>query len=222
MDPGVAKLLERTRARRGELKEFSSDRSPLPSEKDRDRSPLKQINRAVDNSPLKSSPVKKSPRKIDINVEESPSNTIKRLLSRESLENNVKDLISRESPGKICFISSICEHKKYLSSKNILILMLRKYLSSLSNLTWLSEVIQYVPKKTSTCWFDSLQQVEVFFGTYCSLLFSVLLVRKVHLDNNCQIQYVLCLDHVPPDPKPVFRMDPCLWVHDLTNNEKLF
>ena len=43
MDPGIAKLIERTRARRGELAELSSDRSPLPSEaRQRDRSPLKQ------------------------------------------------------------------------------------------------------------------------------------------------------------------------------------
>ena len=91
MDPGIAKLLERTKARRGELKEFSADRSPLPSEKERDRSPLKPINRAFDNSPYKStSPIKKSPRKVNVEVEDSPSNTIKRLLSRESLENNVK------------------------------------------------------------------------------------------------------------------------------------
>ena len=69
MDPGIAKLIERTRARRGELKEFSADRSPLPSEKERDRSPLKPINRAVDSSPLKtSSPLKKSPRKIIVAI----------------------------------------------------------------------------------------------------------------------------------------------------------
>ena len=106
MDPNVAKLIERTRARRGDLKEFSTDRSPLPSEKtggrlsERDRSPLKQLNtRPV--SPRKSSPLKRSPvRKVEIEVEDSPSNTIKRLLSRESLENNVKELISRDSPGK--------------------------------------------------------------------------------------------------------------------------
>ena len=101
MDPGVAKLLERSRARRGELKEFSSDRSPLPSEKTRDRSPLKQINRAAESSSSHSarSPRKTSPVK-NVDVEDSPSNTIKRILSRESLENNVRDLISRDSPGK--------------------------------------------------------------------------------------------------------------------------
>ena len=59
MDPNVAKLIERSRARRGDLKDFSSDRSPLPSEKkaersERDRSPLKQINAAQASSPRKS------------------------------------------------------------------------------------------------------------------------------------------------------------------------
>ena len=107
MDPNVAKLIERSRARRGDLKEFSTDRSPLPSEKtvgrsERDRSPLKQVNTRF--SPSKSttkSPLKKSPvRKVEIEVEESPSNTIRKILSRESLENNVKELISRDSPSK--------------------------------------------------------------------------------------------------------------------------
>jgi len=96
MDPGIAKLIERTRARRGELAELSSDRSPLPSEaRQRDRSPLKQTR-----SPSKlSSPLKS--RNVDITVEDSPSKKeVKRILSRESLETSVKDLISRESPGK--------------------------------------------------------------------------------------------------------------------------
>ena len=90
MDPGIAKLLQKSRARRQELRDFSSDKSPLPSEKVRERSPLKQLNR----SPI---------RKVDIDnivVEDSPSNTVKRMLSRESLENNVKDLLSRDSPSK--------------------------------------------------------------------------------------------------------------------------
>eukprot|EP00092_Neocalanus_flemingeri_P040288 GFUD01043883.1.p1 GENE.GFUD01043883.1~~GFUD01043883.1.p1 ORF type:complete len:1410 (-),score=481.54 GFUD01043883.1:150-4379(-) len=90
MDPGVAKLLERTKARRGELKELSTESSPLPSE--RDRSPLKQRNREEDG-------VFRSNKKVDF--EDSPSKqTVKRLLKRESLENNVADLMSRESPGK--------------------------------------------------------------------------------------------------------------------------
>merc|ERR1719312_317247 len=87
MDPGIAKLLQKSRARRQELRDFSSDKSPLPSEKVRERSPLKQLNK----SPI---------RKVDIAVEDSPSNTVKRMLSRESLENNVKDLLSRDSPSK--------------------------------------------------------------------------------------------------------------------------
>ena len=86
MDPGIAKLLQKSRARRQELRDFSSDKSPLPSEKVRERSPLKQLNK----SPI---------RKVEI-VEDSPSNTVKRMLSRESLENNVKDLLSRDSPTK--------------------------------------------------------------------------------------------------------------------------
>ena len=108
MDPNVAKLIERSRARRGDLKDFSSDRSPLPSEKkaersERDRSPLKQINAAQASSPRKStaqSPMKSPVRKIEIEVEDSPSNTIRRILSRESLETNVRELIARDSPGK--------------------------------------------------------------------------------------------------------------------------
>ena len=108
MDPNVAKLIERSRARRGDLKDFSSDRSPLPSEKktersERDRSPLKQINAARASSPRKStpqSPLKSPVRKIEIEVEDSPSNTIRRILSRESLETNVRELIARDSPGK--------------------------------------------------------------------------------------------------------------------------
>jgi len=91
MDPGIAKLIERTRARRGELKELSTESSPLPSE--RDRSPLKQ--RQLQESNI--SPVRG---KKAVELGESPSNTVKRLLSRESLENSVTDLISRESPGK--------------------------------------------------------------------------------------------------------------------------
>merc|ERR1712098_557405 len=92
-DPGIAKLIERTRARRGELKELSTESSPLPSE--RDRSPLKQ-RQVQENTPLRGSPSKGK----KVEIEESPSNTVKRLLSRESLENNVNDLINRESPGK--------------------------------------------------------------------------------------------------------------------------
>jgi len=95
MDPGIAKLIERTRARRGELKELSTESSPLPSE--RDRSPLKQ-RQVQDNTPLRAN---KSPAKSkNVDFEESPSNTVKRLLSRESLENSVTDLINKESPGK--------------------------------------------------------------------------------------------------------------------------
>ena len=108
MDPNVAKLIERSQARRGGLKDFSSDRSPLPSEKkaergQRDRSPLKQINATRASSPTKStvqSPLKSPVRKIEIEVEDSPSNTIRRILSRESLETNVRELIARDSPGK--------------------------------------------------------------------------------------------------------------------------
>jgi len=96
MDPGIAELIERTRARRGELKELSTESSPLPSE--RDRSPLKQRNRQEDSSPVRAVG---SPGKTKITqLSDSPSNTVKRLLKRESLENNVADLIQRESPGK--------------------------------------------------------------------------------------------------------------------------
>lgn len=95
MDPGIAKLIERTRARRGELKELSTESSPLPSE--RDRSPLKQRNKQED-SPVKGNNSPAKSKKVEFG--ESPSNKVKRLLSRESLENNVADLITRESPGK--------------------------------------------------------------------------------------------------------------------------
>ena len=92
MDPGIAKLLQKSRARRQELKDFSSDRSPLPSEKVRERSPLKQVNRNV-------SPSKK------VEVEDSPSDTIKRMLSRRSVETKVGELLSRDSPGKSSVVS---------------------------------------------------------------------------------------------------------------------
>lgn len=127
MDPGVAKLLERTRARRGELKEFSSDRSPLPSEKTRDRSPLKQVNRTVETSPYKSPLKSKSPRKAEAQGEDSPSNTIKRILSRESLENNVKELISRDSPGKTIVTKTIVSPSKTTYTKTVITEKEEKY-----------------------------------------------------------------------------------------------
>lgn len=104
MDPNIARLLERTQARRTELRGgSSSDCSPLPSE--RQRSPLKDRNMKSPSrlrSPAKSSveiPVTHSPAKSQVS-EESPSNTIRRLLARESLEKDVQDLITRQSPGK--------------------------------------------------------------------------------------------------------------------------
>jgi len=95
MDPGIAKLIERTRARRGELKELSTESSPLPSE--RDRSPLKQRN-SQEESPVRANKSPAKGKKVEFG--DSPSDTVKRLLSRESLENNVADLITRDSPGK--------------------------------------------------------------------------------------------------------------------------
>jgi len=113
MDPNVARLIERTRARRAGLKEGSVDGSPLPSE--RERSPLKERNSNKYGSPGKQqgSPGKLgnlgSPNKRDVPItlspakskqaEESPSNTIRRILSRGSLENNVQELLHRGAPG---------------------------------------------------------------------------------------------------------------------------
>ena len=107
MDPGIAKLLQKSRARRQELRDFSCDKSPLPSEKNRERSPLKRLN--------------KSPtRKVDIVVEDSPSNTVKRMLSRESLENNVKDLLSRDSPSKNIVSKTVLSPGKTTYTKTVI------------------------------------------------------------------------------------------------------
>ena len=107
MDLGIAKLLQKSRARRQELRDFSCDKSPLPSEKNRERSPLKRLN--------------KSPtRKVEIVVEDSPSNTVKRMLSRESLENNVKDLLSRESPSKNIVSKTLVSPGKTTYTKTVI------------------------------------------------------------------------------------------------------
>jgi len=105
MDPNVAKIIaSRVRAKPQNAAEPSTRRSPL-KQRNFDStaasvSPTKSPLKSGLNSPLKA---KKSPSKSvkkDVkDCTESPSDTIKRILSRESLESNVKELLSRDSPG---------------------------------------------------------------------------------------------------------------------------
>ena len=112
MDPNVAKMIERSRARTsakkgaskasasaGEntaeqiaMKTLSPQRKvPINVEK---RSPLKPRNfEDASSSSSLSSPSKA--RKKEVEVTDSPSDTIKRMLSRDSLETSVQELLSR-------------------------------------------------------------------------------------------------------------------------------
>ena len=81
MDPNIAKIISsRMRKNPPLVAAAESAAQSTPSQ----RSPLKPRN--FDSVVSRSSPVK-SPRK---EIPDSPSDTIKRLLSRESLESNVK------------------------------------------------------------------------------------------------------------------------------------
>ena len=83
MDPNIAKIIS-SRVRRNQPLTSSDETTAAPQ-----RSPLKQRN--FDSATVtrgSGSPVKSSPKKNL--VTDSPSDTIKRILSRESLETNVK------------------------------------------------------------------------------------------------------------------------------------
>ena len=96
MDPNVAKMIEKSRSR-SSAKKASRMAEPrtgklsprkidiVPEER---RSPLKPKN--FDGLRTAGSPKKKI-----VEIPDSPSDTIKRILSRESLETNVKDLLAR-------------------------------------------------------------------------------------------------------------------------------
>ena len=83
MDPNIAKIIS-SRVRRNQPLTTGGETTATPQ-----RSPLKQRN--FDSATVtrgSRSPVKSSPKKNL--VTDSPSDTIKRILSRESLETNVK------------------------------------------------------------------------------------------------------------------------------------
>ena len=83
MDPNIAKIIS-SRVRRNQPLTTGGETTATPQ-----RSPLKQRN--FDSATVtrgSGSPVKSSPKKNL--VTDSPSDTIKRILSRESLETNVK------------------------------------------------------------------------------------------------------------------------------------
>ena len=93
MDPNVQKMIERSRAR-SSAKKGGTRIDPMGK-----LSPRKISIDTEPRNPLKPrnfdglSPIKGSPKKAELPA--SPSDTIKRLLSRESLETSVKDLLAR-------------------------------------------------------------------------------------------------------------------------------
>ena len=93
MDPNIQKMIERSRAR-SSAKKGGARVDPMGQ-----LSPKKISIDVEPRSPLKPrnfeglSPMKMSAQKAEIPA--SPSDTIKRILSRESLETSVKDLLSR-------------------------------------------------------------------------------------------------------------------------------
>ncbi len=82
MDPNIAKIIS-SRVRRNQPLNSGGETTATPQ-----RSPLKQRNFDSATVTRGGSPVKSSPKKNL--VTDSPSDTIKRILSRESLETNVK------------------------------------------------------------------------------------------------------------------------------------
>ena len=101
MDPNVAKMIERSRNRTSAKKasRIANEQPPRagklsPRKIDivsEERSPLKPRNFDGIRSGGGGS---KSPKKM-AEIPDSPSDTIKRILSRESLETNVQDLLAR-------------------------------------------------------------------------------------------------------------------------------
>jgi hypothetical protein len=98
MDPNIAKIIERTRARRPFVGK-SGGETPLKTlDAERERSPLKQRN--FDQVPIsRESPGKAggSPQKtgLEARIADSPSDTVKRLLAGKDMETSVKELIAR-------------------------------------------------------------------------------------------------------------------------------
>ena len=94
MDPNIAKIIERTRARRAAA---GTGETPLKiGGAERERSPLKPRNfeplPGANGSPRKIGGGG-SPRKAEI--PDSPSDTVKRLLAGEDIGSSVRELISR-------------------------------------------------------------------------------------------------------------------------------
>jgi hypothetical protein len=97
MDPNIAKIIERTRARRAAA---GTGETPLKiGGAERERSPLKPRNfeplpPSANGSPRKVGGGGGSPRKAEI--PDSPSDTVKRLLAGEDIGSSVRELISRQ------------------------------------------------------------------------------------------------------------------------------
>lgn len=97
MDPNIAKMIERSRAR------SSAKKGPRPVESSASKLSPRKFNIEVEQprSPLKPRNYdavpegSRSPSKKGLEIPDSPSDTIKRLLKRESLETSVKDLLAR-------------------------------------------------------------------------------------------------------------------------------
>ena len=83
MDPNIAKIISSRVRKNQPLNTGGGETTATPQ-----RSPLKQRNFDSATVTRGGSPVKSSPKKTL--VADSPSDTIKRILSRESLETNVK------------------------------------------------------------------------------------------------------------------------------------
>jgi hypothetical protein len=103
MDPNIAKIIERTRARRPFVGGGGSGTGETPLKTavggtgERERSPLKPRN--FDNTPSSGGVGSGSPRKSNLlggsPHKASPSDTVKRLLAGEDVATSVRELISR-------------------------------------------------------------------------------------------------------------------------------
>ena len=103
MDPHVAKMIERSRARSSAKK--GSSTAPATTENHeqiamKTLSPRKVPINVENRSPLKqrnfeSSSNNLSPKKKAAELTDSPSDTIRRMLSRDSLETSVQELLTR-------------------------------------------------------------------------------------------------------------------------------
>ena len=115
MDPNVAKIIERTRARRAGA---GGGETPLKlGGVERERSPLKPRNfepatPAAGGSPRKfvggGSPLRKVGGLESDAAAASPSDTVKRLLAGEDVETSVRQLISRLDRSKLSSDMFLC------------------------------------------------------------------------------------------------------------------